>query len=475
MRKVLDVDVAVLGAGTAGMLAFDAAVKEGARAVLIEAGQYGTTCARVGCMPSKLLIAAADRAHLQQGAVEFGLRYEGLEVDSKQVMARVRRERDRFVGFSLQEIEAIPPEQRLLGKGRFRSNTLLEVGEDCLVKFKAAVIATGSSPFIPEELQVLGDRLLTNDNLFELEELPKSVVVIGLGVIALELGQALHRLGVEVTFVGRNDKLGIFTDPELLEEALKVFAEELKILTHTRVRHVEKQDAQVTLTVDTPTGEQKLQADYVLVATGRHANLADLGLELCGVGLDSRGVPECNPHTMQCGDSNLFLAGDASGRLPLQHEAADEGRIAGRNAARYPEVREGIRRSPLSIVFSDPQMATVGQRVSCLAPGSFVSGTASFASQGRSRIMGVNKGLIKVYADCRSGQFLAAEILGPQAEHLGHLLAWAHQQGLTIQEMLNMPFYHPVIEEGIRTALGRCRRELLRVLPGGEPTLGILV
>jgi len=426
-------------------------------------------------MPSKLLIAAAERAHLQAGAAEFGIHYERFKIDSRQVLERLRRERDRFVSFTLQDIDAIPAEQRLLGKGRFRSNTLLEVGDNCLVKFNAAVIATGSSPYIPQELKVLGDCLLTNDNLFELEELPQSIIVIGLGVIALELGQALHRLGVDVTFVGRSDKLGVFTDPELLEEARKVFSDEMKILTQTSVQKAALHGAEVVLTVSTAAGERELRADYVLVATGRRANLAELTLDVCGLDLDSRGVPDCNPYTLQCGDSNLFVAGDATGRLPLQHEAADEGRIAGRNAARYPRVQQGIRRSPLSIVFSDPQMATVGQRVCALAPGSFVSGSASFINQGRSRIMGINRGLIKVYADCRSGQFLGAEILGPQAEHLGHLLAWAHQQGLTIQEMLNMPFYHPVIEESIRTALGNCRRELLKVLPAGEPTLGIQV
>src|SRR5690606_954553 len=197
-----------------------------------------------------------------------------------------------------------------------------------------------------------------------------------LGVIALELGQALHRLGVDVTFVGRSDKLGIFTDPELLEEARKVFSDEMKILTQTSVQKAALHGAEVVLTVSTAAGEQELRADYVLVATGRRANLAELALDVCGLDLDSRGVPDCNPHTMQCGDSNIFVAGDATGMLPLQHEAADEGRIAGRNAARYPMIQAGIRRSPLSIVFSDPQMAAVGQRVAAMIPGSFEIGRA---------------------------------------------------------------------------------------------------
>jgi dihydrolipoamide dehydrogenase len=154
----------------------------------------------------------------------------------------------------------------------------------------------------------------------------------------------------------------------------------------------------------------------------------------------------------------VFIAGDANDDLPLLHEAADEGTIAGQNAARFPNVAPGLRRSPLAITFTSPQMAVVGSTFASLAkdgalPPEVVVGEISFEDQGRSRVMLENKGLSHVYADRASGRLLGAELVGPRVEHLAHLLAWAHQLALTIPQMLAMPFYHPVVEEGLRTAL----------------------
>jgi dihydrolipoamide dehydrogenase len=164
-------------------------------------------------------------------------------------------------------------------------------------------------------------------------------------------------------------------------------------------------------------------------------------------------VPEFDRETMQCGNTRIFIAGDANNDLPLLHEAADEGRIAGENAARFPAVQRGLRREPIAVVFSDPQMATVGRRFVDLAPGSFVTGKVSFEDQGRARVMLRNKGLLHVYAEKGSGRLLGCEMMGPDVEHLAHLLAWAMQCGMTVQRALEMPFYHPVVEEGLRTAL----------------------
>ena len=156
---------------------------------------------------------------------------------------------------------------------------------------------------------------------------------------------------------------------------------------------------------------------------------------------------------MQVGDTAVFIAGDVNADTPILHEAADEGKIAGENAARFPDVRPGLRRASLGVVFSDPQIALVGAPFSLLTAGSYVTGALDFGNQGRSRVMLRNRGLLHVYADIATRRFLGAEMIGPSAEHLGHLLAWAVQQNLTIDQMLEMPFYHPVIEEGLRTAL----------------------
>jgi dihydrolipoamide dehydrogenase len=156
---------------------------------------------------------------------------------------------------------------------------------------------------------------------------------------------------------------------------------------------------------------------------------------------------------MQVGDSPIFFAGDVTAFRPLLHEAADEGRIAGRNAARYPEVQGQVRRAPLAIVFTDPQIAVVGEHYESLRDRDIVVGEVSYDDQGRARVMGKNRGVVRVYADKRDGMLLGAEMLGPAVEHTAHLLAWSIDARLSLERILAMPFYHPVVEEGIRSAI----------------------
>lgn len=448
-------DVAVIGAGTAGLAAYRAAVSAGKRAVIIEAGPHGTTCARVGCMPSKLLIAAAEAAHATHRWNEFGLRMEGrVRVDGEAVMARVRRERDRFVGFVLRGVEALPAADVLHGRARFVDPRTLQIDDHTTVRFSTAVIATGSTPVVPAALRPAADRLVVNDDVFDWTALPRSVAVFGPGVIGLELGQALHRLGVRVRLFGRGSGIGPLTDPAIRQYAARTYAEEFYLDTDARIDAIERVDGGVALRYVDRTGRAVHEhVDYVIAATGRTPNLRGLGLEHAGLALDANGVPVYDRATMQCGTSPVFIAGDVNDDVPLLHEAADEGRIAGENAAAYPRVRAGLRRAPLAIVFSDPQIAIAGASHASLDPDTHVTGSVSFEDQGRSRVMLRNRGLLHVYADRATGRLLGAEMIGPDAEHLAHLLAWAVQSRLTVEEALQRPFYHPVVEEGLRTAL----------------------
>jgi len=456
------VDVAIIGAGTAGLAAYRAAVAAGRRTVMIEGGPYGTTCARVGCMPSKLLIAAAEAAHGPARWPEFGLRLEGeVRVDGRAVMERIKRERDRFVGFVLDGVDAIPAKDRIRGYARFVDDATLEVDGRVRVAFARAVIATGSAPSIPPLLRGLGDRLLVNDDVFDWDDLPRAVAIFGPGVIGLELGQALHRLGVSVLLFGRQGHVGPFTDPVVRAYAARSFREELMLDPDADVRAVERVGDGVVLRYRAPDGmERTASVDYVIAATGRSPNVRSLGLERTSLVLDARGVPVFDRLTMQCGEHPIFIAGDVNDDVPLLHEAADEGHIAGANAARYPCVVPGLRRTPLAVVFSDPQLAVVGARFADLAPGSFVTGEVSFESQGRSRVMLRNRGVLHVYAEVATGRIAGAEMVGPDAEHLAHLLAWAIQSEMTVDRALEMPFYHPVVEEGLRTALREARARL---------------
>jgi dihydrolipoamide dehydrogenase len=453
--KTLHIDVAVIGAGSAGLPAFRAAKAAGASVVLIEGGAYGTTCARVGCMPSKLLIAAADAAHAARSTAPFGVHVDGaVRVDGREVMERVKGERGRFVGFVVESTESIPAEERLIGYAKFIDDNVLEVGGHTRVHAKRVVIATGSSPFVPEMYQALGDRAIVNDDVFAWDDLPRKVAVIGAGVIGLELGQALAWLGVDVTMLGARGRVGPLSDPAIKDYAGKVFSETFRFEQHAQVEAATRDGDSVHLRYRDSAGEVREDTfDYVLVTAGRRPNVAGLALHNTTLELDDRGVPVFDPLTLQAGKHPVFIAGDANNVLPLLHEAADEGRAAGTNAGLYPDVKPLVRRAPIAVVFSEPGIAMVGARQADLAADSFVTGEVSFEDQGRSRVMLRNRGLMHVYVDKASRRFVGAEWIGPDAEHIAHLLAWALQSKLTVDAMLEMPFYHPVVEEGLRTAL----------------------
>ena len=448
-------DVAIIGAGSAGLSAYRAAKAAGASAILIEGGAHGTTCARVGCMPSKLLIAAADAAHHAMHTDAFGVHIDGVvRIDGREVMARVKRERDRFVGFVVAGVDEMPDEDKLTGYARFIDDNLLQVGEHVKVQARSVVITTGSSPVMPAMYRALGDRAVINDDVFSWDDLPKRVAVIGAGVIGLELGQALSRLGVRVSVLGARGRVGPLTDPDVRAYAQRVFGEAFRFEPRAQVEAAVREGDEVRVRYVSGVGELVENTfDYVLVAAGRKPNVGGLALHETSLELDADGLPVYDPLTLQAGAHPVFIAGDANGVLPLLHEAADEGRAAGSNAARYPQVAAVERRAPIAIAFTDPGIAMVGARHVDLTPEAFVTGEVSFEDQGRSRVMLRNRGLMHVYVDRGSRRFVGAEWIGPDAEHIAHLLAWGLQTELTVDEMLGMPFYHPVVEEGLRTAL----------------------
>ncbi|MDR5739621.1 MULTISPECIES: dihydrolipoyl dehydrogenase [unclassified Caballeronia] len=459
--QTIEVDVAVIGAGTAGMAAFRAARDAGARAVLIESGELGTTCARVGCMPSKLLLAAANGLHDARGLEPRGIDGgDALRADSARVMAYVRRERDYFVSGVIEETREFPEGSLLRGQARFESPGRLIVGEQVCVEAKGVVIATGARPSIPDELKVFGDKVITSDDLFELPALPKRIAVFGAGPLALELGQALARLSVEVFVFGKGGSVAALSDTPVRDALTAALASEFYFDPDADIDAMSLDNGQPTLRFTSPEGAARTERfDLVLAATGRAPNLEPLALDKAGIALNDKGVPQFDETTMQCGRSAIFIAGDCDGARPWLHDAADEGKLAGDNAARYPDLQAVKRKVPFSIVFCEPQAVIVGASYDDLDKQMTVTGEASFETQGRSRVMRKNRGLLHVYADARTGKLRGAQGCGPAMEHLGHLLAWAIQLELTLDDALRLPFYHPVVEEGLRTALKDANRK----------------
>ncbi len=457
--KKIKAEVVVLGGGTAGMGAFRAARAHTDDVYLIESQHFGTTCARVGCMPSKLLIAAAETAHHAAHTAPFGVHIDGdIRVNGAEVMQRVKAERDRFVGFVVEDVHEWPAARRIIGAARFIDAHTVQIDEHTQIQAQRIVIATGSRPIVLPQWQALGDKLLINDDVFAWDTLPESIAVFGPGVIGLELGQALQRLGVKVHIFGIGGGLGGISDPVVLQEACALFGEELNLHLDAQTEVSLDANGKVVVNYRENGVSGSISADYLLAAIGRKPNTDNIGLENIDIERDERGVPKAHPLTMQTSIPHIFIAGDASNQLPLLHEASDQGKIAGENAGAYPAIKPGLRRSLIGVVFSDPQIAVIGMRYAQVRdsfknPACVVVGEVSFKNQGRSRVMLKNRGHLRVYAEQGSGRFLGAEMVGPAAEHIAHLLAWAHQQKMTVQQMLEMPFYHPVIEEGLRTAL----------------------
>jgi dihydrolipoamide dehydrogenase len=315
------------------------------------------------------------------------------------------------------------------------------------IKAKSIVIATGSTPVVPAAWDEFADSVLTTDELFELEELPASVAVIGLGSIGLEIGQALSRLGVEVTGVDQLEIVANLKDPVVNQCAVDVIGKEFPFWLGEAAQ-LSKTDDGIKVT----SGDKEIMVEKVFASLGRRPNLDKLGLEQLPIEMDERGVPVYDPLTMQVGKLPIFIAGDVNADLAILHEAGHEGRVAGYNASRN-EITAFRRKARLGITFCDPNIATVGAQLNELDESEIAIGEIQFGPVGRALILAKNRGVLRIYAQRSSGKLLGAAMACVKGENLAHLLAWSVQQGLTVFDLLKMPFYHPVIEEALQAAL----------------------
>nr|WP_299037306.1 dihydrolipoyl dehydrogenase [uncultured Psychrobacter sp.] len=457
------VSIAVIGAGTAGQNAFRQARKSIKDIVIINEGYWTTTCVSVGCMPSKLLIAAAERAHDAKYSEEFGIHSE-VTINGKQVMARVQAERSHFESYIEKQVESWPDDKKIDGRAYINKEGLIEVNDE-RIKADRIIVATGSKPFVPDGWSdKLGETLLTSDSVFELSDLPDSMAVVGAGAVGLELAHAFARLGVAVTLFNRTTRIGGLKDDEVNDKAISCLSEEMSFYLGSQIHEVATKvddSGRRVATIDYTDKDDKpgsWQGDYVLVATGRRNNIDKLGVENLGVELDDKNRPkDVSKKTGQVGELAVHIVGDANMHLPFLHVASDEGYSAG-NQVCGNEHKAYIRppAAPLAILFTNPQLLMVGKSIPEIEEDpdlEYVIGKVSFDNQGRSRIMGVNCGLLHIYGCKKTDRVLGATMVGPDAEYIGHILATAITNDITVKQLLDAPFYHPTILEGLRTAL----------------------
>jgi dihydrolipoamide dehydrogenase len=438
-----DCDVLILGAGTAGLKAYKAATARGADTLIVERGPGGSTCTRVGCMPSKLLIAAGRAAHQARGAAAFGVETGAVTVEATRVWRRVRAERDRFVQAVLDEYHAIPDDRVIHGAARFCAADAVMVGDTRVTARRGIVIATGGHPIVPELLEPVRHLVRTHETIFDLATLPRTLAVIGAGPLGLELGQAFARLGVDVTVLDEGQSVGGLKDPEVNRAAVAALGREMTLALGVKADVSATDDGRARLTWE---GGEAI-VDLILAASGRPPSLAELALETTGLALDEHGTPEFDSRSHRCGDSAIFVAGDAGAWRPVLHEAARGGRIAGDVAAGG----EPPRRLPaFAIAFTEPNLVSVGRDFDSL-PENAQIGTAKVSDNGRATVDGEDQGLVRLYGDA-DGRLIGAAIAAPAGEHLGHLVALAIDRGTEVATFADQAWYHPTVEELLQAA-----------------------
>jgi dihydrolipoamide dehydrogenase len=287
--------------------------------------------------------------------------------------------------------------------------------------------------------------------------------VIGAGPLGLELAQALARLDVDVVVLDEGETIAGLKDRDLAKVLRETIEQEVPI--HLGVKTAARNapgGVEVSWTGDS---EGTRLFDKLLVAIGRPPRFDGLEVAAAGLKLDDNGVPVFDPTTLQCGSSPIFIVGDADHDRAVLHDAANEGGIAGHNAATFPKIEPSRRTVPMSIMFTDPPLAVVGKigRPNDLI---VVRGCASYTDQGRAKITLRNTGAVHIYADAQDGRIVGAALACPGAEHLAHLLAWAIEFRQTAIQFLEFPIYHPTYEEGLKPAL----REICAAVKAETPT-----
>ncbi len=422
-------DIAIIGAGTAGLHAYKSATKAGADVLLIERGPGGSTCTRTGCIPSKLLIAAGPSAADARKADVFGLVVAGVAINGRAVMRRLRAERDKADGQIKDQCRAIPEEHRLHGEARFTGPTTLAVG-GAVIEARSVIIAVGAHPEVPASLGPVRALVHTHETIFEIEDLPQTLAVIGAGPLGLELAQAFAKLGVSVTVLDKSGKIGALADPVAEAAAREALREDFAV--HLGVEVKAAMAAGKARLSWIGVDEGSVEVDMVLAPTGRTPELSSLDLGACGVALDDKGVLLFDPDTRRCGDAQVFVAGDVGAWRPVLHEAARGGTIAGAvatGAAPPPPV------PPLSIAFTEPNLVEVGARFGAL-PGDAITGEAKATDNARSGIDAQDEGLVHLYAD-PSGKLLGGTIVLTGGEHLGQSFALAIDRGMDVAGLAN--------------------------------------
>ncbi|MBI4843280.1 MAG: dihydrolipoyl dehydrogenase [Nitrospirae bacterium] len=445
--------ITILGAGPGGYVAAIRAAQRGAEVTVIEDTEVGGTCLNRGCIPTKTLIASAEVLHKTKNAEDFGLELNGsvspnilkiMERKRKVVDTQVKGIRGLFKSWGVKLIEGrgviVTPE---------KVKVSLKDGSSAEVETDKIIIATGSSPAQIPVFPFDGTRILSSDHAINLDTIPKSLIIVGAGVIGCEFAFIYKEFGSEITMVEMMPRAVSTEDEEisaLLERELK--KKKIKLITNTGVQKVDVKADGVTATL---SDGKAIEAEKVLVSIGRAVNSKNIGLENIGVNTGKRGEVIVDSK-MQTNVEGVYAIGDVIGGIMLAHLASKQGLIAAENATggdakiKYDVIPAAI--------FTSPEIASVGLREHQVKEKGikYKVGRFQFRALGKAHAMGEISGMFKIISEEETDKILGAHIIGPHASDLIHEVAVAMDGGLTVHDIAHTIHAHPTLAEGVMEA-----------------------
>ncbi len=445
-------DLIVVGSGSAGTNVVHRAAGKGWKTALIEYSHLGGTCINVGCIPSKTLIQSARVMNEVRKAADYGVITEPPQADWPAMRERKDKLVGRIRGRSRKNVEGNDNITLFEGVASFSAPREISINEEIITADKI-VIACGARSAIPPISGLKEVNCLTSTTAMEMEELPRSMLIIGGGVIALEFSQMFRRLGVEVTILQRNRRVGPILEEEISAEIEELLKEEgVKIKTGSEITVVGR-DGSLCYALDQNEGQAvHYTAEKILIATGRTPNTDLLKVEKGGVNTDSRGFVKIDSG-FKTSAPGVWAIGDATGGMMFTHRAWNDGLLLSRHLLEGKDVSYEGRLMPFA-VFTDPEIASVGMGENEASEAGYKIKIQRFpfAYQGRALAAAKTEGFVKLVVNKANGKILGAHIIGPEGGELIHELVTAIRFGATVQDMYDLIHIHPTLSEAIHNA-----------------------
>jgi mycothione reductase len=445
-------DVIVIGSGC-GMSIVEEALAHDLSVALVDKGPLGGTCANLGCIPSKMLIFAADRIAEIQEVRKLGIEAEIKNIDFGFIMERMRKSVHENHEHMKQGIAETNNLGFYEGEGHFVDDYTIEVNGE-KIKGDKIFIASGSRPLIPPIKDLDGVDFLTNETVLQLKERPESIIIVGGGYIAVEYGHFFAAMGTKVTMLEMADRLILAEEPEIAEVLNKELGRRMDVCTNIRAEEVKGNERGITvIATDAKSGVKKeFKAQRILIAVGRRSNADLLRVKNTGVEVDKRGFVKVNEY-LETAKKNIFAVGDINGQQMFTHVANVEASLAADNAIHGSKTKMDYSAAPHA-VYSHPQIASVGMTEETARKAHKVLvGKAKYSEVAKGEAMMEETGFAKAVVEADSGKVLGFHIIGPYAPILIQEVIDAMASGISIDHIQASMHIHPALTELVPMSL----------------------